>query len=103
MASIGRRLCVRDAKEVQGRERLTAWSLNVAEYEHQFKTIDAAQKILVVREMMPKDVKREFLTGPRNLDEIMEKLEIIVNEMMTDDGPVPMDLGNVGTHDTKMI
>ena len=32
----------------------------------------------------------------------MEKLEIIVNEMMADDGPVPMDLENVGTHDTKM-
>ena len=31
----------------------------------------------------------------------MEKLEIIVNEMMADDGPVPMDLG-IGTHDTKM-
>ena len=25
-----------------------------------------------------------------------------MNEMMADDGPVPMDLGNVGTHDTKM-
>ena len=32
----------------------------------------------------------------------MEKLEIIVKEMMADDGPVPMDLANVGTHDTKM-
>ena len=32
----------------------------------------------------------------------MEKLEIIVNEMMADDGPVPTDLGNVGTHGTKM-
>ena len=40
--------------------------------------------------------------GPRNFDEIMEKQEIIVNEMMADYGPVPMDLGNVGTHDTKM-
>ena len=30
------------------------------------------------------------------------KLEIIVNEMMADDGPVLMDLGNVGTNDTKM-
>ena len=27
---------------------------------------------------MPKDVKQEFLTGPRKFDEIMEKLEIIV-------------------------
>ena len=36
--------------------------------------------------MMPKDIKRDFLTGPRKFDEIMEKLEIIVNEMMADDG-----------------
>ena len=90
----------KDAKELK--ERLAAWSLKVAEYEHQFKTSGEAQKIFVVREMMPKDIKREFLTGPRKCDEIMEKLEIIVNEMMADDGPVPMDLGNVGTHDTKM-
>ena len=45
---------------------------------------------------MPKDIKREFLTGPRKFDEIMENLEIIVNEVMADDGPVPMDLENVG-------
>ena len=64
--------------------------------------LDEAQKIFVAREMMPKDIKREFLTGPRKFDEIMEKLVIIVNEMMADDEPVPMDLGNVGTHDTKM-
>ena len=25
-----------------------------------------------------------------------------MNEMMADDGPVPKDLGNIGTHDTKM-
>ena len=50
---------------------------------------------------MPKDIKREFLTGPRKFDEIMEKLEIIINEMMADDGPAPMDLGNVGTHDAR--
>ena len=92
---------------MQGREGAeekahTAWSLKVAEYEHQFKTIDEAQKIFVVREMMPKDIKRDFLTGPRKNDEIIEKLEIIVNEMMADDGPVPMDLRHVGTHDTKM-
>ena len=91
-----------NGRERAKKERLTAWSLKVAEYEHQFKTIDEAQKIFVVREMMLKDIKREFLTGPRQFDEIMEKLEIIVNEMMADDGPVPMDLGNVGTHDTKM-
>ena len=90
----------KDAKELK--ERLTAWSLKVAEYEHQFKTIDEAQKIFVVRDMMPKDIKRESLTGSRKFDEILDKLEIIVNEMMADDGPVPMDLGNVGTRDTKM-
>ena len=31
-----------------------------------------------------------------------EKLEIIINEMMADDGPAPKDLGSVGTHDAKM-
>ena len=54
----------KDAKELK--ERLTALSLRVAEYEHQFKTIDEAQKTIVGREMMPKDIEREFLTGPRN-------------------------------------
>ena len=73
----------------------------MAEYEHQFKVIDEAQKIFVEREMMPKDIEREFLTGPRMFDEIMEKLEIIINEMIADDGPVPMNLGNVSVHDTK--
>ena len=84
MASIGRRLCAqvvkrpgdsaaahtRDAQEVQGKElkeRLTPWSLKVAEYEHQFKTIDEAQKIFLVREV-PKDI----LTGARKRDETVE-------------------------------
>ena len=49
----------KDAKELK--ERLTAWSLKVAEYEHQFKAIEEAQKILVVREMVPEDIRREFL------------------------------------------
>ena len=89
----------KNAKELK--DRLTAWSLKVAEYEHQFKVIDETQKILVVRDMIPKDNKREFMTGPRKFDEIMEKLEIIVNEMMSDDGPTPMDLGNVGAYDAK--
>ena len=48
-----------------------------------------------------KDIKLEFLTGQRKFDEIMEKLEIIINEMMGD-GPVPMELGSDGTHDAKM-
>ena len=81
----------KDSRDLK--ERLTAWSLKVAEYEDQFKVIDEAQKILVVREMMPEDIKREFLTGPRKFDEIVEKLEIIINEVMADDGLVPMDLG----------
>ena len=51
--------------------------------------------------MMPKDIKWEFLTGPRKFDEIMEKLEIIINEMMVDDGPVPMEPG-ICRHDAKM-
>ena len=74
----------------------------MAEYEYQFKAIDEAQKTFVVREMMPKDITREFLTGPRKFDEITEKLEIIINEMMADDGPVPLDLEIVGPHDAKM-
>ena len=73
----------------------------MAEYEHQFKTIDEVERIFVERVMMPKDIKREFLTGPRKIDGTVEKVEIILNEMMTDDGPVPMDLGNVSGHDTK--
>ena len=77
--------------------------MKVAEYEHQFRVIDEAQKIFVVREMMPKDTKREFLTGLRKFDQIMEKLEIIINEMIADDGPTPMDLGSVSGYDTKTI
>ena len=77
------------------KERLAAWSLKVAEYEHKSKVVDEAQKTFVVRKMMPKDIQREFLTGPRKLDEIMAKLEIIINETTADDGLVPTDLGNV--------
>ena len=40
----------KDAKELK--ERLTAWS------EHQFKTIEEAQEMFVVREMMPNNIKR---------------------------------------------
>ena len=53
---------------------------------------DEAQKIFVVREMVPKDITREFLTGLRKIDENMEKLEIMTNEM-ADSGPILMDLG----------
>ena len=42
---------------------------------------------------MPKDIQREFLTAPRKLDELMEKLEIVINEMMADDGPAPIRPG----------
>ena len=37
------------------KEKLMAWTLGVARYEHQFKATDEAQKTFVVREMMPKD------------------------------------------------
>ena len=67
----------KDAKELK--ERLTACSLRVAEYEHQVKAIDEAQKTLLVREMVPEDIKRELLARPRKFDEILEKLEIILN------------------------
>ena len=62
-----------DAQKMQGR---TAWSLKVAEHKHQFKTIEEAQKTVVARETMPKDIQREFLTGARILVENLEKLEI---------------------------
>ena len=64
--------------------------MKVAEYEHQFEVIDEAQEIFVVREMRPKDIEREFSTGPRKF-EITEKLEIVINEMMAYDGQVSMD------------
>ena len=40
----------------------------MAEYEHQLKVIDEAHKIFVVREMIPKDIKREYLAGPRKFE-----------------------------------
>ena len=46
-----------DAKELK--ERLTAWSLKVAEYQRQFFMIDEAQKTFVVREMMPKAMSHD--------------------------------------------
>ena len=62
----------KDARELK--EKLTAWSLKMTVNEHHFKAIDAAKKTFVVREMMPKDIKRKFLMGPRKFDEIMEKV-----------------------------
>ena len=88
----------KDAKELM--ERLTAWPLKVAEYEHQFKKIDEAQKMFVVREC--EGHQTGVFDGTEKFDEIMGELEIIVNEMMADDGPIPVDLGSVGTHDAKM-
>ena len=73
----------------------------MAEHEHQFKAIAEAHKTIVVRDMTPKDIKREFLTGPRKFGEIMKKFGIIINEMMADDGPVPMDLGKCGNAGAK--
>ena len=43
----------KDAKELK--ERFTAWTLKVAESQHQLKVINEAQKIFVLRDMMPKD------------------------------------------------
>ena len=48
----------KDSKEQK--ERLSARSQKEAENEHQFIVIDEAQKIFVGREMIPKDIKREF-------------------------------------------
>ena len=79
----------KDGKELK--DMLTAWSLKVAEYEHRFKVIDEAQTF-VVREMMPKDIKREILTGPRKFNEIMDMLEIIINEMMAADQDANNDM-----------
>ena len=51
---------------------------------------------------MPKDIKGEFLTTEKVLRNHRETGE----HHQRDDGqrrtPVPMDLGNVGTHDAKM-
>ena len=63
----------------------------MAEYENQF---DEAQKIFVVKEMMPKDIKREFLTDYGEAGDHRQR-------MMADDGPTPVDLGNVGAYDAK--
>ena len=61
------------AQERKGTEREAHNILKVAEYEHQCLAIDEAQKTFVAREMMPKDIMREFLTRPRKFNEIMEK------------------------------
>ena len=68
----------KDAKELK--ERLTAWSLKVAEYEHQFKVIVEAQKIFVGREMMPKDIKRAFLSDKREPCEARDEQSIATEQ-----------------------
>ena len=73
----------------------------MVEYDHNFIVIDEAQNTIVAKEMMPKDIKGELMTRLMKLDEIMEKLEIIIHGMIADDGPVPLDLENVGTHDAR--
>ena len=86
----------KDAKELK--EQLTAWSWKVAEDEHQFKVIDDAKKTFCGE---GHDAEGHQARVPHKTEEILwnyGKSEIIVNEMMAD-GPEPMDLENVGTHD----
>ena len=80
----------KDAKELK--ERLTACLLRVAECKHQFKAIDEAQKTFVVREMC-RWCQTRVPDGTEKTLRNHEKIEIIINEMMADDGPVPLDLG----------
>ena len=58
-----------DAQKMQGRKGIEGefhgMVIESAQYEHQFKVIDEAQKTFVVREMIAEDIKREFLTGQR--------------------------------------
>ena len=51
--------------------------------------------------MIPAGHQARVVDGTWKFDEIMEKLEIVINDMMADDGPVPLDLRNVGTHDAR--
>ena len=51
--------------------------------------------------MIPKEIKGEFLTGKREFDEIMEKLEVIINDKMADEGALPMDLIIIVVHCAK--
>ena len=63
MASIGRR------QRAQVVER-PGDSAAAHTRDTQESTVDEAQKIFVVREMMPKDIKREFLTGARKFEKL---------------------------------
>ena len=38
---------------------------------------------------------------PRKFGDIMEKLDVIINDMKADDGPAPINLGFIGAHDAK--
>ena len=50
---------------------------------------------------MPWDIKREFFICPRQFSEIVEKLEVIITEMIADDTSGPMDLVNINAQDSK--
>ena len=92
-------LMVVGTKELKG--MLTARSLKVAEYEHQFKVIDAED--VRVMDMMPKNIKREFLTGGGKLTKLWKSWRSSSTKLMTDDGQVPMDPRNVGTHVARTL
>ena len=83
------------------KEKLTAWSLKVAEFEHQFKVIHEAQKTFVVGEIMPKDIQREFWTGTEETRRNNGKVGD--HHQSYDDGPVPMDLENASTEDARTM
>ena len=80
---------------------LTTYNLPRHHHSRKFKVTDGAQNTIMAREMMQNDIKRELMSGLMKLDEIMEKLEIIIHGMIADDGTVEMDLVNLGTHDAR--
>ena len=77
----------KDAEEFK--EKLTAWSLKVAEKEHLFEENNGEAH-----------QAKQLRTGPRKFGEIIEQLEII-NATMADDGPRPTDLVSFGTQDAR--
>ena len=84
-------LAVALANATEGAAKVTVLRITQTEPSHGF--VEWRALVDGNRDIMLKDIKREFLTGPEKLDEIMEKLDIIVNDMVADDGPAPMDLG----------
>ena len=71
----------KDAKQLE--ERLTAWSLKVAEYEQQFKVIGEAQRTFVVREMMPKGHQAEV---PDGTEEVRRNYGVTGDHRQRNDG-----------------